>query len=122
MSKWPLIEPDLKNLDKIENWLECKALQLNDLQRHLDELERLGVVEAKPHWRDGKYLYLIYPMKDGERKREYIGADQDKIDDALAKIGRVQERDKLQDEIAQLQSNLSTVRQYIVHIMGLCRW
>ncbi|MBU0567534.1 hypothetical protein KJ693_00170 [bacterium] len=39
-------------------------------------------------WRDGKYLYFVYPMANGRRKREYIGSGDARIKGALTRIER----------------------------------
>lgn len=67
---------------------ECKA--------DLAKLNELGTVRASEHWRDGKYLYLIHPTDScGQRKREYVGADPDKIANARAALARQRAADEL---------------------------
>lgn len=67
---------------------ECKA--------DLAKLIELGTVRASEHWRDGKYLYLIHPTDSaGQRKREYIGADPDRIANARAALARQRAADEL---------------------------
>lgn len=58
------------------------------LQAEMEILAAAGIIDASPFYQQGKYLYLIHPMRGGERKREYIGSDQAKIDVALACIDR----------------------------------
>ncbi len=55
------------------------------------ELERAGIVEGTPSFQQGKYLYVIGPMRNGKRRRDYIGSDNQKIAAALAKLERHQE-------------------------------
>lgn len=58
----------------------------------LEEMERLeaqGLTDANPHWREGKYLYLIHPTQpDGSRRREYVGNDPERVGPALAPWNR----------------------------------
>lgn len=67
-------------------------------------LERAGIVNATPFWNKGKYLYLSYPMHRGVRRREYIGADQDKIAGMLAKIERFKQHRALSSELEALDA------------------
>ena len=60
---------------KLPELIESLSNQCREIHARMHELKRAGLIYAKPHYRQGKYLYLIYPMKDGERRREYIGAD-----------------------------------------------
>jgi hypothetical protein len=55
------------------------------------DLEQLGVIHAAPYFHWQKYLYLIYPMKGGKRKRVYVGSDRAKIAEAEAAIERGKE-------------------------------
>lgn len=55
------------------------------------KLQTKGLIYAGTWYKAGKYLYLVHPDEDGNgRKREYIGADEQKIADALAGIERGQ--------------------------------
>lgn len=76
----------------------------------MKDLEEAGLIYATPYWREEKYLYLIYPMKGGERRREYIGADPDKIKDALEAVKRVEEYDQLSEKLSRLKRSLSLAR------------
>ena len=46
-------------------------------------------------------------MKDGERRREYIGADPEKIKEALPAINRVHEYEMLSNKLARTKGCLS---------------
>lgn len=57
----------------------------------IESLLKAGMVDGpvSTYYRNGKYLYLIYPTKeDGTRFREYIGSDPKKIEATLAAIKR----------------------------------
>jgi len=73
-------------------------------------LEAAGVTEATPHWRkrngEPKYLYLIHPQTNGQRVREYVGADPDKVQEALARVERYKERGRLLAELQQVELKL----------------
>lgn len=72
------------------------------LAREIAALERAGIVNATPFLNKGKYLYLSYPMHRGVRRREYIGADQDRIAEVLAKIERFKQHRALSGELDAL--------------------
>ena len=71
-------------------------------------LKDAGLVYASEHWRkdnegEPRYFYLIYPQKQGEqRRREYVGCDQRKIEQARAGIARAKEYDVLSGSLAKL--------------------
>ncbi len=58
---------------KLPELIESLARKYREILTRMHELKRAGLIYAKPYYRQGKYLYLIYPMKDGQRRREYIG-------------------------------------------------
>lgn len=68
--------------------MEQVGHELAILDEKLGELEDLERYHAGTYWRDDKYLYIIYPSENGQRKREYIGADPEKVAEALAPIRR----------------------------------
>ncbi len=75
-------------IDKLDATIAATAASMARLQR-------AGLIYAKPHWREGKYLYLIYPSQDGQRERRYIGTHPGKIEEAQAGIRRAAEYDRL---------------------------
>lgn len=56
------------------------------LTARMIQLEKAGITDATPFYQQGKYLYLIHPMRKGKRLREYIGSDVQKRRDAEVKI------------------------------------
>ncbi len=92
---------------KLPELIESLSNQCREIHAGMHELKSAGLIYAKPHYRQGKYLYLIYPMKDGERRREYIGADPKKIQEALQAINRVHEYEALSHKLARTEGCLS---------------
>jgi len=92
---------------KLPELIESLCRQYREILTRMDELKTAGLIYAKPHYRQGKYLYLIYPMKDGDRRREYIGADHEKIESALQAINRVHEYEALSSKLARTEGCLS---------------
>lgn len=84
------------------------------IREELEKLEHQGITEASPHWRAGKYLYLIHPtQKDGTRKREYIGNDSDRVNDALAMIDRSSRYKQLIKELTHLDRQLQEAEKHL---------
>lgn len=105
-----LIDSALKRLNAV-------ASILLDLERLVREVEEQGIVDAKPHWKDGKYLYLIHPMKDGERMREYVGADESKIQVALCKIENKARHKILSEQLATARRQYSQLEYDLSYIL-----
>ena len=52
--------------------IESLEVERLELERQMAALETLGLIYANPHWRDQKYLILLFPMQPGEaRRRDY---------------------------------------------------
>ena len=77
---------DFSVVDRALAKLEELATKIVDLEQHMQAVRDQGIVNATPHWRDGKYLYLIHPQKGGKRKRQYIGANETKQQIALCQV------------------------------------
>lgn len=81
-----------------------------ELVEEMIHLKTQGMKEANPHWRQGKYLYLIHPTgPDGVRIREYIGSDPGKVAKALEEVERQRQYEKLQEELNQLRQKMGYV-------------
>jgi len=72
-------------------------------------LEAAGVYEDEPSpsWENragkGRYLRLVFPTNGSARRKEYIGADPDKIAAALAKVKRTADARRVRNRLAYLQ-------------------
>lgn len=87
----------------ISRALKARELLVTEI-RHLEED---GLANATPWYRDQKYLYLIYPTQaNGERIREYIGADEEKKSAALRKIERYRLWTELQRRLSVIDTCL----------------
>ena len=79
------------------------------------ELTKAGLIYATEHWRkdaDGnpKYFYLLYSQKPGEpRRRDYVGCDVAKIEEARAGIARAKEYDELAARLSSLSGRVHHV-------------
>lgn len=92
----PQIENLLSGLNQIRLVAEKLQQAWDSTHFEMAELKAQGLIYAGTTYKAGKYLYLVYPYDDaGQRKREYIGADPDKIKEALAGIERARRYDML---------------------------
>lgn len=89
---------------QLEKWQKT----INKLHKRKAELQRTKLIRAGTWWKEGVYLYLVYPEIDGRRKREYIGADARKQSEALESIERAKEYDRI--EITMMKINDWIVR------------
>lgn len=95
-------------VERISEQLDClKALRLN-LMAEYQALEVSPRVAATPYWHQQRYLYLIRPQKDGKRVREYIGAQPERIDEALAAVRREQRYQEVCRELQQIEGQIRT--------------
>jgi hypothetical protein len=84
--------------------IESLEVERLELERQMAALETLGLIYANPHWRDQKYLTLLYPMQPGEpRRRDYVGKDPQKVEDALQAVQRAKDYDQLAARAKRLQ-------------------
>jgi hypothetical protein len=102
------------HLDDVAQGLRALETHLVAIQEQVADLEQAGVTEASPYWRKDKegnprILYLIHPSQDGQRKREYVGVDPAKQVDALARVQRWEQRQRLIKQANQLTSRLSQI-------------
>ena len=71
-------------------------------------LESTNLIYATPYWHQEKYLYLIYPKKNNQRQREYIGTKKDKVEQALNSVKRGKRYTQVCKEIDDINQQLRT--------------
>ena len=88
----------------------------------IEQLKLEGVTNATPYYKGGVYLVLVHPTDVcGHRKREYIGADPDKIRIALARVERFQRYQSLKNELATLNSRMQQAEESLVNVFRALR-
>lgn len=103
------IAAQLRQLGALAHRLESER---KALERELKELERRGLSEARPHWREGEYLYLVYPVQaDGSRRREYVGSDPGRVEEALARVRRAALHSTATDRIGRCRQAMARLLQ-----------
>lgn len=109
--------PDQK-IDYIKTAFARLAGHINTIEHQIAALEQHEMFYATEWWKDNKYLYLVSPTdQDGNRKRQYIGCDQQKIAEARQKITRWQTHRDLKKERLKLQLALRS-REYDLDLLA----
>lgn len=93
-------------LHSLDVLVRTHVFQRDLLAVKLIELENKGIVQATPYFAQGKYLYLIAPMRQGKRQRTYIGSDRAACAKAEADIERGKEHLSIQQQLRQVDHEL----------------
>lgn len=96
-------------LGTIRNMVGAIDQERDRLTALMIEQERAGITEGRPHYQQGKYLYLIHPMRKGKRLREYIGSDVQKRHDAEVKIANTKIFREYFNTLASLELQAQTI-------------
>jgi len=83
------------NAKKLGQIIAATSGERKAIEREMRALKAKGLIYASTHWRDGRYLYLLYPLNGEPRKREYIGADPARIKAAQEAMQRAEQYDSL---------------------------
>ncbi|BCB27297.1 hypothetical protein SKTS_21830 [Sulfurimicrobium lacus] len=102
-----------QTLNNIEKSVVNGLCTIETLTEEKTEIEEQGYCFGTIHYKAGKYAYLIHPQQNGERVREYIGADPERIEEAHARIARAQRHRQLIQEINQLENHLGWITRQI---------
>lgn len=112
------------DLDKIEKLGAQVAQQVaalrarrESLQKEMQALSTAGLIEASPYWHKNRYLYLVYPMVNGERRREYVGADTEKTSSALAAIRRAARSKELSARLTALDKQIREATSFLEYFL-----
>lgn len=102
----------------IDNKVLKSIQRLDDLRIEAARLKTLQPVRATPHYHKNshgqpRYLYLIHPQKNGQRKREYIGCKPDRIAAALARVQAHRDLVEVLRQAADIRSRLDLVARYL---------
>lgn len=101
---WPSMDKVESKLLEVSEKIRQRRDEWNRVQAQLLALKKQGLTYAGTTWKNGKYLYLVYPSKNGEpRKRVYVGHGEEKVREALAGIERGEQYLKLEERAEWLQ-------------------
>lgn len=103
-NKMNLVDQFVPNMTLIETFDQTEATMIligrldvmvdklisdrKNLEENIANLKQAGISDAKLYWKDGKFLYLIHPMVNGYRNREYIGSDPTRVKVAMESVER----------------------------------
>lgn len=85
--------------------------QREQLAVKMAELEQQGVVHAQPFFHQGKYLYLVHSMREGRRKRVYVGSDRQRVAKAQSAIERGKEHRAIQQQLSLVDGLLAKLAE-----------
>lgn len=94
------IEKLLQQAEQLVVRLQIAQAEQAKIKQRQQELQAAGMLDASPYWNPSGYLYVTGRMRQGERAREYIGKDADKVREALAKIERFKEHEELDKSLS----------------------
>lgn len=115
-----------EKLNFVKSALDQLHLTVAQMEQEVTSLEGQEMFYASEWWKDGKYLYLVFPSdRDGKRERRYIGCDPEKVSEARASITRWHYHkeldDKLQNKKLQLRAreyDLGFLVQRLTSMLG----
>lgn len=100
--------PIIATLRQIEQQIREKAERIEELEGKIQALKALGTVNASLHYKAGRYLYLIHPTHEsGDRIRQYVGAQPEKIKEAQESVNRYHEVQELKHILKMLNTNMT---------------
>jgi hypothetical protein len=103
-----------EKLNSIETSLKALESSIAKIEQEIQVLDRKDLSYASEWWKDGKYLYLVYPPdKSGHRKREYIGSEPGRIFEARERIAEYHVRVKLKLIRAGLKDTYREAKYHI---------
>lgn len=103
---------DIENkLKIIANHHSILVARYHSIGTTIGRLTAKGCINAKEHWKDGKYLYLLYAMKNGQRKKKYVGNHplrvkeaQEKLQNYKDRLPLIRTRERLEDDISEIEA------------------
>ncbi|GEM_PF-5595350 len=84
------------------------------------QLTAKGCVDAKEHWKDGKYLYLLYKMKDGVRRKKYVGNHPLRVAEAREKLQNYQDRLACILTQDKVKADLDQIEDLVRQLLAIC--
>lgn len=100
----------------VENQVQSLKRQIQTEEDEMASLKAMGLIYAGTWYKGGKYLYLIHPSDGfGYRKREYIGAEPEKVQAALDGIERGKRYDKTKARMEYLRRQLNSIQYHLMN-------
>jgi hypothetical protein len=112
---------DIENkLKIITNHHNILVARYHSLGTAIGRLTAKGCINAKEHWKDGKYLYLLYAMKNGQRKKKYVGNHPLRVKEAQEKLQNYRDRLPLIRTRERLEADISEIETVTNSLLHLC--
>lgn len=90
------------------------------LTTRIAQLTAAGCVDASEYWRDGKYLYLLYSMKDGKRRKVYVGNHPLRIEEARQKLENYKTRSECIRTQTKLERDIQQIESLSIDCLQIC--
>jgi len=90
---------------ELPDLIAAAQVDIDSIAHRMEVLKRAGLVYASPFWRKDaagveRYLYLLHPQIPGvKRRRDYVGCDPERIQEANAGIERAKEYEELKKQL-----------------------
>ncbi len=98
-----------------------KLLQrYHSLGTTIAQLTANGCIDAKEHWKDGKYLCLLYKMKDGARRKKYVGNHPLRVAEARKKLQNYKDRVSCILTQEKVKADLDEIETVIHQLLTVC--
>lgn len=109
-----------ERLKIVANYQHTLELRYHELGKAIGQLTAAGCIDAKEYWKDGKYLYLLYPMKHGQRKKTYIGNHPLRVEEARNKLRNYKARLELIQTREKVDMELRHIERLTSQLLQLC--
>lgn len=107
-----------KRLEQVALTMRKIQIAIEGVDYQISQIEELGYVKATEWWKGGKYLYLVHPQRNGQRVREYIGADPEAVEAARQRVKRFGLRGQLltkKRQLERIQSSMEASLDSLMH-------
>lgn len=96
------------------------VVRYHELGKTIAQLTAAGCIDAKEYWKDGRYLYLLYAMKEGRRRKKYIGNHPLRIEEARTKLANY----KIRTSVILIQKNVAAelrqIEELTTRLLQIC--
>lgn len=111
----------LRRFNKVLDQLDALDAELRQIKDAIDRTKAQGMTDATIHWRQEGMLELVYSINSdyarrNGRRREYIGVDQDKIDEAMARIARHTRYQELLSDARHIYNQIRNIESAITNV------
>ena len=113
-------------LNKIKGEMNRIQNRIASLTTEIAQLTQQGTSSGKEYWRieegkkgERKILYILYPMKGGKRRKEYIGTQEYKIKEAQARMERYEQREILVRALQRNEAKLAQAEKALSDVLDI---